>query len=212
MRELIKRDVAGLDALDSPLERRKKLRSLLRRALTVQDGTYAARYVAEFGTAPEKGLWVSGELALSHIKTARRAGHCTPWALLADALEGDELSRDLFREYALALHGVPQLYWSRGLKARFKIEDVEDDFLAAEPEKACTLFVANINDDEDWSRVLRYNARFELLRAAAVDGPLGVESYLRDLREAEAGGLSPPQFSGFFERSPRDLFSQKVST
>ena len=102
VRELIKQDIAGLDALDSPLERRKKLRSLLRRALTVQDGTYAARYIEEFGSAPEKGLWVSGELALSHIKTARRAGHCTPWGLLADAMEGDERSRDLFREYALA--------------------------------------------------------------------------------------------------------------
>lgn len=211
VRELIARDLAGLQSVDSPLDRRAKLRSLLKHALTVQDGTYAARYVAEFGSAPEKGLWVSGELALSHIKTARRAGHCTPWALLADALDGDGRSRELFREYAIALHGVPQLYWSRGLKDHFKIEDVEDDYLAAEPEKACSLFVADIFDDEDWSRVLRYNARFELLRAAAIDGPLGVSAYLQDLREAESGGRSPPSFSGFFQKNPRDLFHDRAA-
>jgi len=208
VRELIARNVAGLDPLDAPLDRRKKLRSLLVRGLTVQDGTYAARYVAEFGTAPEKGLWVSGELALSHIKTARRTGHCTPWGLLADALGGDARSRDLFREYAKELHGVPQLYWSRGLKAHFKIEDIEDDSLAAEPDKTCSQFVA-IVDDEDWSRVLRYNARFELLRAAAIDGPLGVSAYLLDLKESERGGLSPPSFSGLFQRHPRDFFPDR---
>jgi hypothetical protein len=207
VRELMKRNIAGLDPCDSPRTRRGKLRSLLAHALTVQDGTYAARYVAEFGTAPERGLWVSGELGLSHIKQTRRAGHCTPWGLLADALEGDKRSESLFREYGETFHGVPQLYWSRGLKEHFKIDDIEDDEIAAEPEKVCSVFVALVADD-DWSRVLRYNARFELLRAAAIDGPLGVESYLSDLREAESSGSSPPGFSGEFRSLPAGCFDR----
>jgi hypothetical protein len=201
-RELVKRDLAGLEVADSPAERRGKLRALLMRALTVQDGSYAAGYISEFGRAPEVGLWPAAELGLSHVKTARRAGHCSPWGLLADAMDGDGRSRDLFVEYATAFHGVPQLYWSRGLKKHFGIDDAEDDSLAADPDKGCTLFVALVCDS-DWSLVLRYNARWELKRAAAIDGPLGVESYLNDLREAARGG-SPPRFSGVFQTHPQD--------
>ena len=202
-RELIKRDLAGLCVADTPAERRSKLRALLSRALTVQDGTYAAGYIAEFGRAPDAGLWVAGELALSHVKTARRAGHCSPWGLLADAMDGDGRSRELFREYATAFHGVPQLYWSRGLKAHFGIADLEDEALASDPDKACSLFVGLIPPSA-WALVLRYNARFEILRAAAVDGPLGLESYLRDLAEAERSG-SPPRYSGVFQTRPGEL-------
>jgi len=199
-RELVKHELAGLSPFDQPIERRKKLRALLLRALTVQDGTYAARYISEFGQVPEKGLWPSGELALSHVKTARRAGHCSPWGLLADAVEGDGRSADLFREYGVAFHGVAQLYWTRGLKEHFKIANLEDDDIAAAPDAQCGQLVAIIAP-QDWTLVLRYNARFELLRAAARDGALGVELYLNDLNEAARGG-SPPKFSGDWESRP----------
>jgi hypothetical protein len=199
-RELVKRGSAGLRASDTPLDRRAKLRALLDRCLTIQDGSYASSYVAEFGRSPENSWSLSAELALSHLKTARRSGHCDPWGLLADFAEGDARSGELFQEYGRAFHGVTQLYWSRGLKAHFGVEELQDAALAAVADKKCTRFLARVSDEE-WSLVLRYNARFELLRAAVIYGPFGAAAYIAELRDAQKSG-SPPRFSGVFTASP----------
>ena len=205
-RELIRRGLAGLGLVRSKSEKFGKLRALARRCCVLQHGQYASEYVAKYGKEPES--WgMASELTRSHLKVARRSGHCNPWGLLCDYLEGDKRSGELFREYAEAFHRKRQIYWSRGLKALFQIAELEDAELAAAPDKRCTLFVATVND-EQWSLVLRYNARFELLRAAAVDGPLGVSSYLADLRDAEASGSSPPRFSGAFLSHPMEVFRE----
>jgi hypothetical protein len=208
-RELVKRGAAGLRATDAPLERRAKLRALLDRCLTIQDGSYASSYVAEFGRSPENSWSLSAELALSHLKTARRAGHCDPWGLLADFVQGDKRSGELFQEYGRAFHRVPQLYWSRGLKAHFGIEEMHDTALAAAADKKCTRYIGRVSD-EDWSLVLRYNARFELLRAAVIYGPFGATAYITELRDAEKSG-SPPCYSGLFASSPDEVLKIKVA-
>jgi hypothetical protein len=203
-RALIARDLAGLGLVRSPIERRAKLRYLLTRCLTVQPGSYAAEYTAKYGREPEAGWSLSSEMTGSHMKTTRRAGHCNPWGLLIDYLEGDRRSGELWREYAIAFHGRRQLFWSKGLKRHFGLDEVSDEDFAAAPDKQCTQFVATVAED-DWRLVLRYNARFELLRAAAIDGPLGVEAYLSDLRDAARSG-SPPKYGGFFTSEPREVF------
>jgi hypothetical protein len=188
---LIKNGMAGLLPGDIGLEKRRKLRALLTRCLTLQPGGYAADYIAKFGREPSQGWGLGSELTKSHLKTARRAGHCSPWGLLADACEGDKRSAELWREYALVFHGKAQLFWSRGLRARFGLDvELTDEEIAAKPEPECSLHVAYVHYF-DWKLVIAFDARFDLLRAAAIDGPDGVKAYIQELREASAQG--PPR-------------------
>lgn len=185
-RQLIKAKMAGLTGNETPAERFGKLRVLLTRCFTVQSGTYADDYIAKFGREGEEARWgAADELAKSHIKTPRRCARVTPWGMLCDFLEGDKRAAWLFREYAEAFHGKAQLFWSRGLKDHFGINEVSDDEVAATPEFRCDETVIKLND-EQWTLILSRNARFDTLVAAAKDGRLGVLALLSELREVPA--------------------------
>lgn len=195
-RTLISHDLAGLSEGDGAVVRFGKLRALLDHCFTVKPGTYAAEYVAKYGTEPEgeRGRWGLGsELTRQHMKKGRasddgrpqRCGHASPWALLNDALDGDELSEELFREFAIAFQGRRQLFWSPGLRKRLGIVDVEDQDIADNPDERCTIKAASV-DSLDWRLVIAHEARFDLLRAAALGGPPGVESFLATLRGKRA--------------------------
>jgi hypothetical protein len=190
-RELIKRGLAGLTGNETPAERRGKLRDLLAHCLTVQGGGKAADYVAKFGKEPEgdRGQWgIASELTRSHLKRGQggeagvpqRCGHATPWALLNDAADGDARSAALFREFAETMQGRRQLYWSRGLKALLGIGELSDEQLAAKPDPKCSEHVIEITPGL-WQLILACDARFELLRAAALDGREGVLLLLGEL-------------------------------
>lgn len=206
-RVLVKFELAGLSmetnergervCVDYGVDKFRKLRHLLTRCLDARDGRYAAEYVAKLGKEPES--WgLASELAKSHLKVGqgrpdrpRRCGHASPWELLNDALDGDERSGVLWREWAVAFQGRARLYWSPGLLARFGIPDVSDIELARAPDSRCVQKVAELGPWE-WKLVLSHNARFELLRAAAVDGELGVKRLLLQLAAA------PPAHGGDF--------------
>lgn len=89
-------------------------------AFQVQDASAAGVYVGKFGAAEE--------LALGKEKRGRRGGR-SPWQLLQDARDGDKTAGRLWLVYALALKGRRQLVWSRGLKARFGIDEKPDEAL-----------------------------------------------------------------------------------
>lgn len=185
-RHLIKHDMAGIKAGDTGAERFGKLRHLLRRCFTVQCGSYADDYISKFGREGEEAHWgMADELAKSHVKTGRRTAHLSPWGLLAQFLEGDKAARWLFREYAEAFHGKRQLVWSKGLAEKLGVELGEDEEIAAAPEVRCTETVIRLDDDQ-WRVILSRNARWEVLRAAAKFGRLGVNALLQELREVPA--------------------------
>lgn len=195
-RELIRRDLAGLTGNETPVQRRAKLRHLLAHCLTVQGGGKAADYVAKFGKEPEgaRGQWgIASEMTRAHMKQGagaepgvpQRCEHATPWALLNDAADGDARSGALFREFAEAMQGRRQLYWSRGLKALLGIVELDDDAIAARPEPQCTEHVLEIAPGL-WSLVIACDARFELLRVAAEEGREGVGLFFVDLERRRA--------------------------
>lgn len=121
IRRLEKEGLAGLKSGMTRAERAEQLRHLRRHAFTVQDGTYAAEYVAKFGTEPatENGRWgPASELTRGHLKAGQnRLSGRTPFTLLAQYVEGDKRAGMLFRDFALAFSGRRQLYWSAGLRA-----------------------------------------------------------------------------------------------
>jgi hypothetical protein len=121
VRRLIASELAGLTGNETRTERFGQLRYLLRHALTVQDGAYAAEYVAKYGHEPATdagGAWgPASEVTKGHIKTGKRLTGRTPFELLRlYSEEGDKRAGMLFRDYALAFHGRRQLYWSPQLR------------------------------------------------------------------------------------------------
>jgi Replication protein len=105
----------------------------------VRGGSKAAEYIAKWGHDEQWGM--SSELTSSHAKTGKRstwgaADHYTPFQLLAMAREGDGLAMCAFREFVKEFDGKRMLTWSKGLKAHFGINEVEDEEAAKEPELA----------------------------------------------------------------------------
>ena len=214
-RLLIKRGLAGLKPGDCGIELRRKLRALLTRCFTVQPGQYAAEYVSKFGREPEseRGAWgIGSEMTRAHLKrghgaedgTPQRCTHAGPWGLLNDFYDGDARSGDLWREYAIALQGTRQLYWSDGLKAHFfGIVERDDEDIAAEPDARCTEHVVEVGP-LSWARVLQHDARFDLLRVAAERGAEGVRAFLAELEHA------PPTHSGHYIEG-RGVYLRRVA-
>lgn len=88
-------------------------------ALTLQDGKYAAEYIAKFGHDSAWGA--SAEMTKPHSKlgTVGQFGgtdHYTPFQLLAWAESGDDRAAALFREFAEAFEGKRMLSWSPKLR------------------------------------------------------------------------------------------------
>lgn len=155
------------------------------------DEDVEAAYLAKWGKErTTERRWTEGdELAKAHLKTGKGKGGKSPFELLDAALAGDVKSGDLFREYAKHFKGKRQLYWSPGLREWLAVEEVTDEEIAqAKPEKIEV--VARLRED-DWSLVLSWNARGELLEIAKRHGGAGVDYFLDKLR-SRGGGKDDP--------------------
>ena len=135
-----------------------------------------AAYVAKFNRDPsedtkkawEQGWTEANELTKWHTKLGRdeagRPEHVTPMQLLQYAEGGDERAGRLFQEYARAFKGQRQLFWSRGLKKLFGIDEKTDTEIAeeetADAERLAFLYL------EEWQVVLKRNKRVDLLMVA----------------------------------------------
>lgn len=116
------------------------------------------------------------ELTYAHMKRGK-GGSRSPWAIL-DNLTSQYSYRDacLFREYANAFAGRAQLFWSRGLKAHFGIDDIGDEELADRPEK---IHVTDLTTNE-WQSILKTDSRALVLHVAEKD-PLFLRSVIDDI-------------------------------
>ena len=145
----------------------------------VQNGDYAAEYVAKYGREPKQFTWsASHELAKSHAKIAK-GENLTPFGMLdllasksaievGDRIVGPDELIGLFREYAIEFQGRQQLFWSRGLREALGIEAQRSDEEIAEGEGDRDV-IDTLTLDE-WSEVLRLNARGQVLSILAKHG------------------------------------------
>lgn len=121
-----------------------------RKATGVQSAVGA--YVAKWGH----------ELTHLHAKQGK-LGSRSPWAILeALTLKWTWGDSSLFREYAAAVKGRAQLFWSRGLKKHFQIEDIADQTLADLPAK---LPLADL-DAVHWKAIVYFDAHYWVLDIA----------------------------------------------
>ena len=96
--------------------------------LQVQNGDFAADYVAKWGCEPESKWDSAAELTKAHIKNSRHG--YTPWNLIRLYRDtGDERLVPIILEYAHTMHGQQQLIWSKGLKEKYGINDISDEEL-----------------------------------------------------------------------------------
>jgi hypothetical protein len=111
----------------------------------LDDGSKAALYVSKWG--------IESELTKGHVKKSQ-AGNSI-WDLLRKIREGSEDKKRCaarFIEFAQAFKGQKQLVWSKGLKARLQVVEMEDEELANAPDDEASLLLASLTD-EDWDRV-----------------------------------------------------------
>jgi hypothetical protein len=141
--------------------------------LRLDDGSKAAAYASKWG--------LESEMTKGHIKKANDGE--TPFDLLrAYAYDDDKQAAALFREFGETFKGKSQLFWSHGLKARFELEDVTDDELAAEQDdRAAVLGTIEL---DDWKRILKADVRGEILELAR-HGWEPVERFLLELKNNE---------------------------
>lgn len=130
------------------------------------DGKSAISYVTKWGY----------ELTYGHTKKARSGR--SPWQILSDlAKEWSLRDHKLWVEYSEAFAGRAQLYWSRGLKDQYGINDVSDDEISDAQEKhhVCDMSA------EQWSAIVWLKKRAEVLEKAEVSPPAQVIDFINEL-------------------------------
>lgn len=149
---------------------------------------WAARYAAKWG--------LEQEVTKGHIKKGKE-GRFTPWDLLRHALAGDRRAGVLFQEFAAAFKGKQQLRWTKGLKARFAVEEKADEAIASEVEDSAVMLGSF--SAHQWRCVVKAGIRGHLLIVAEggdwaevmhyVDGAVAVygEEVLPDRQQLPPG-------------------------
>lgn len=89
-------------------------------------GQYLAKVQDHYGEASTVGR----EMARGDVKKGRKRSR-TPFELAEQAVQGVVPELPLWWAYEQATKSRRAIEWSRGLKARFSVEDVEDEALAA---------------------------------------------------------------------------------
>jgi hypothetical protein len=131
---------------------------------TVQDGSYADKYVSKWG--------IEDEMTKAHTKKAKRHG-LTPWGLLRAVLDGNapeiapEPAAKLFQLYAKAFKGRRQLHWSVGLRAKLLPDQVDmtDQEIVERPEDERAILLAGLSTAQ-WAAIRKAHAQATVLEAA----------------------------------------------
>ncbi len=146
-----------------------------------------AAYVAKFGH--ERGWNVEHELTKQPTKKGRE-GRFTPTELLRvyagfSSTETPALvAGERWQEYAVAMKGSRQLFWSKGLRGLLipALPEVSDEELAAQVDQRWSV-LADLSL-LTWKAVLWNNKRAEVLCAAIEGGREGLDAFLAGLESA----------------------------
>jgi len=144
--------------------------------LQVQNGDFAAEYIAKWGTEPASNWRVQDEISKTHIKTSKKG--LSPFDLLRQFDKtGDSIYSDLFKEYSKSMKHQRQQIWSRGLKARFGIEIKTDEHIAEEQEE--TAVILGRLTTKQWRFIIKNKCRGVVLSLARNSGFEAVEQFLK---------------------------------
>ena len=179
--------------IDSGLGDSSKLNDMLLRAWDLRGGDYVSDYINKFGREPISinGWTIASEATKANSKITKGGAvgkkigdnwHFTPFQLLGFATDEDEKSAALFKEFSAAFEGKRMNYWTNGLKDWFKIDEVDDELLAAEQAQKIDEEIIFRLDIHQWQKIVATNSRNELLSVAAKYGAEGIERFLIELQ------------------------------
>lgn len=167
---------AGLLDLGNPAQ----VRAFDAHAVDVKGHCRASDYLAKQDDSRHWG--VDSEIAKASTKQGRAKGQ-HPFRLLAQAMDGDKKAGAKFVEYADALKGKRQLYWSAGLKGKVGVDDITDE-QAAEQQRDKADLLGYLTPG-DWRLVRSTGQRAQVLDAAESNGGwVAVQYILKALRAA----------------------------
>ncbi len=124
----------------------------------VRDGSYADKYVAKWG--------LEHELTKGHVKKGR-GDSLTPFDLLRQYPENQQLFGNLFRQFADAFKGKRQLVWTDGLKKLLEVDEKTDEDIIFDTEKESILI--HELAIEVWDLIVKYSQRAEYLEFIELD-------------------------------------------
>lgn len=165
----------------------------------VRGGDYAAEYVAKFGKEPSdasrtnvRAWWTAAhELTRGHTKQGQRMKGATPFTLLRWFVEDqDAKAGALFQEYAEVFKGRRQLHYSPRLKAKLDLFELK----TSKVKKTPSVKLLRI-DTEEWSAILRHNARWQILYTAEKYGADAVTELVQRMLHSRG------RWSGKFQES-----------
>lgn len=138
----------------------------------LDDGEKAAHYVSKWG--------LESEMTKGHIKKSKKGNSI--WDLLRGIREGHADKKRYaarFVEFAEAFKGQRQLVWSKGLKARLLVTEMDDEELANAPDDEASIVLAQLTDEE-WGKVTFAKMESALLDLAEVSAE-AIPLFLRTL-------------------------------
>ena len=147
-------------------------------AVDVKGWCSASDYLAKQDESKHWGA--DRELAKASTKAGTAKG-LHPFGLLANAAEGDKVAGGKYLEYAEAMKGKSQLFWSRGLKSEVGVIEATDEELAEEERDSADL-LGRLSLLQ-WRRVRDAEQRAELLEAAETGGWPAVLVFLAELQK-----------------------------
>ena len=151
--------------------------------IKLDNGEKAAQYVTKWG--------LEDEMTKGHTKKGKDGGE-SPFDLLRAVLADpkDRQAAALFKEFADCFKGKKQLSWSRGLKARFMVDEKTDEQLSEEKDDLATL--SGLLTDDQWRDVLKVKGRGVLLEINTKGGWPHVQKYLHFIEGAREGVTFEP--------------------
>lgn len=152
-------------------------------------GGGSAKYPAKMGLEEQKRWHFSDELARGQTKKAADGKGETPFQLLDEALRdpANPQSGELWLEYATAVRGRAQVYFSRGLRQALGLGEAKSDAeVAAEVREDDPVWA--LLTPAQWRLILRNKAEFELLRTGETQGLDGVLRLLERLTHVSRAG------------------------
>jgi hypothetical protein len=132
--------------------------------LQIQNGDFAAEYIAKWGVEPQSKWNSSTELTKAHVKSSFKG--FTPWELIRfyRDTENEQLI-PIIQEYAHTMHSQQQLIWSKGLKKKYEIKDMTDEQISDEIEDDAEKI--GVLSPVQWQFIVKNDLRAEFFTMAA---------------------------------------------
>lgn len=149
--------------------------------LQVQNGDFAAEYVAKYGVEPSQDFWtVDSEITSYHRKNSKSG--LSPFDCLRQYRDtGKQFYADIFYEFAYTMFNrrARQLMWSPGLKKHFAVTEKTDEEIAIEEEDAAIL-LGRITRQQ-WKVIVNLGKRAQVLNIARELGAVGLNDFLNGI-------------------------------